>query len=370
MNLHIYTIEDGERPKIEKRKGGKGRFIEKDDVQYRVNTLPLVSIIIPAYQAEKTICRCINSVRNQTYKNIEIVIIDDGSTDKTREKIKEIQSDSRIRLYSQANGGVGSARNNGLARAMGEYIMFVDADDTINNDCIMRMLDVEDADIIVSGINSVGYKDMFYELEEGISYNISTIGKDLGELYRNRFFNSVCGKLYKRKSILKIHFPVDNRIGEDLLFNFQAFQEAENFRILKYNGYDYIPNVVSATHCYNSNDFRDQITIWESANRFLSATEDQTISDSVNITFIVNFIDIIINLITNETNKMIEQEMNKFIGNKTLNELLNQYSVSELNTDKKRQVVYILYKAKNLFGLRIIGILNRERNKIRRLKDS
>lgn len=96
---------------------------------------PLLSIIIPVYNAEKYISSCLNSILNQTYTNIEIIIIDDGSTDSSLKICNTFsQTDHRIKIYHKINGGQSSARNVGLKMAKGKYITFVDADDEIDTD--------------------------------------------------------------------------------------------------------------------------------------------------------------------------------------------------------------------------------------------
>lgn len=101
-----------------------------------------LSIIIPVYNAEKTIERCINSILNQEFKDFEIILINDGSTDRSGEICSTyVNKDSRIKLYSQSNGGVSSARNVGLREAKGEFITFIDADDYIEEECYKKLED-------------------------------------------------------------------------------------------------------------------------------------------------------------------------------------------------------------------------------------
>ena len=97
---------------------------------------PKISIIVPIYNKEKTIERCLKSLIEQTYKNIEIICINDGSTDSSLDKLKNIESkNNKIRIYSQENKGVGYTRNKGILLCSGEYFLFVDADDWIDKTC-------------------------------------------------------------------------------------------------------------------------------------------------------------------------------------------------------------------------------------------
>ena len=109
-----------------------------------------VSVIVPVYNREKTISACLNSIIYQDYVNIEIIIIDDGSTDDTYMLCTEfLQRDKRIILYHQDNGGVSKARNKGLEMAKGEYIMFVDSDDILDSHMIANMLKYKKKNILV-----------------------------------------------------------------------------------------------------------------------------------------------------------------------------------------------------------------------------
>ena len=102
----------------------------------------LVSVIIPVYNAERYLNECIQSVLNNTYSNFELLCIDDGSTDKSLEILKKFAClDSRIKIITKKNGGVSSARNIGLHNCHGDYVMFLDADDYLTQDCIETLID-------------------------------------------------------------------------------------------------------------------------------------------------------------------------------------------------------------------------------------
>lgn len=111
------------------------------DINYNENSLLLVSIIVPAYNVEKYIEKCLSSILCQTYTNIEVIVVDDGSTDNTGQLIDNIsQQDSRIRVIHKKNAGVSAARNNGIEMSTGDYLVFVDADDYLAQDYVEYML--------------------------------------------------------------------------------------------------------------------------------------------------------------------------------------------------------------------------------------
>lgn len=112
----------------------------KDNISFNSST-PLISVIVPVYNSEAFLTRCVDSIRNQTYKNLEIILVDDGSTDASGPLCDAFQAeDPRIRVIHQANGGLSCARNRGLDLCRGEYIAFVDSDDYIAPDMYQQML--------------------------------------------------------------------------------------------------------------------------------------------------------------------------------------------------------------------------------------
>ena len=118
----------------------------------------LVSIIVPVYNAEKTIERSVESLLKQTYSELEIILVNDGSTDGSEAIIKRYLSDNRVKLINKPNGGASSARNVGLAKATGEYIQFTDIDDYIEDNMIFRLVETiekKNASLVICGYKSI-----------------------------------------------------------------------------------------------------------------------------------------------------------------------------------------------------------------------
>ena len=103
-----------------------------------MNSAPLISVIVPAYNVEKYIKTCLNSLINQTYSNFEIIVVNDGSTDQTEEILRSYQSNPKFRIYSQKNGGLSAARNRGIKLVNGELVCFIDSDDSVKSDYLER----------------------------------------------------------------------------------------------------------------------------------------------------------------------------------------------------------------------------------------
>lgn len=177
-----------------------------------------VSIIIPVYNLEGYISKCLESVMAQTYKNIEIVVIDDGSSDNTQEIIKEkMKVDSRIKYVFQKNSGVSSARNKGIDKSEGEYILFVDADDYIKKDMIEKLYsEINKNQIVVSRLSNEN------AIVSNKSYIID-VQLFLKDIMMGNNSQTACGILFEAELIKKhnIRFRKDFKYGEDFIFTIE-----------------------------------------------------------------------------------------------------------------------------------------------------
>ena len=209
-----------------------------------------VSIIIPAYNAEKYIKECIESIMHQTYENIQIIIVNDGSTDNTV-KICESFNDKRLNIISQANKGVSSARNAGKKEATGDYIIFIDADDTLDKNMIETLvytLEYSNADISICG-----YKKIFsnndsinekIEDEEKIYDNDEAIYAFLEGKY---FGIGLWDKLIKREIIEKVDFEDGRKINEDKFYLFNVLLHSKKVYVNNLGLYNYMQREQSVT---------------------------------------------------------------------------------------------------------------------------
>ncbi|MGI6094991.1 MAG: glycosyltransferase family 2 protein [Lachnospiraceae bacterium] len=187
----------------------------------------VISVIVPVYNVEKYLRRCVDSILNQTYSNLEILLIDDGSTDASGVICDEYsKSDPRIKVFHKENGGVSSARNYGIERATGTYLGFIDSDDwidchmyeTLLNNMLQYNADVSDIDSITT-TEEIVYRNS----KEIISVKK---GKEILLDYFLTDRYSVCRKLYAREVIGDIRFPL-GKINEDIATNFQFLQNAK-----------------------------------------------------------------------------------------------------------------------------------------------
>ena len=187
----------------------------------------IISVIVPIYNVEKYLNKCVSSIINQTYKNLEIILVDDGSPDNCPKMCDEYASkDSRIKVIHKLNGGLSDARNAGLDIAKGEYIVFVDSDDYIHSEMISILYDVivkTEANIVQCNFRKV--KDNEYVEANTNSYEIFTFNTEqaLESLIKeNPLKQVVWNKLYKKEIFNELRFEV-GKVNEDDFFTYQAF---------------------------------------------------------------------------------------------------------------------------------------------------
>lgn len=184
------------------------------------NQQHLISVIVPVYKVEPYIRKCIDSILAQTYINLEIILVDDGSPDRCPEICDEYASrDSRIKVIHKENGGLSDARNKGLEVASGDYIAFVDSDDWIEADMyeiLLRNMQYFDADISVGGVADDLEENGCYHTIKISNYGESDFFENKVEAMKRYFINSWAAwdKLYKRNVFDKIRFPI-GEINED-----------------------------------------------------------------------------------------------------------------------------------------------------------
>lgn len=190
----------------------------------------MISVIIPAYNAARTIRRCIQSVLDQTYTEWEMIIVDDGSKDNTLD-ICQSYDDSRIRVLHKENGGVSSARNHGLKFAQGDYIAFIDSDDFIEADYLEHLSQGLGYDIVISGF-------CYENTPESSSFHLKlanreAVGRELSKLINADQLCYPWGRLFKRSIIETYHIRFDEamRFAEDNVFNWEYLCHINSLRI-------------------------------------------------------------------------------------------------------------------------------------------
>lgn len=185
----------------------------------------MISVIVPVYKVEKYLEKCVNSILCQSYSDLEIILVDDGSPDNCGKICDELAlKDKRIRVIHQKNKGLAAARNAGLVIAHGKYVAFVDSDDTIESGAYLmlhNMIETYDADIAICECRKVTENELLKQVEYSNYEDELLDNNKLWELVFGQLNNSSCNKLYKRGFIGDLQFPENVVHGEDLLFNIE-----------------------------------------------------------------------------------------------------------------------------------------------------
>ncbi len=219
------------------------------------NILPLISIIIPVYNVEKYLRECLDSVLAQTYKNLEVILIDDGSPDSCGKICDEYAAkDNRIKVIHQTNQGVSAARNVGLDAARGEYIGFVDSDDYIQPDMyeyLYQLISKDNADIAMCNVIQTDTFKSTSPIQE--NYRLIK-NKDLFD-YSDWMY--LVNKLFKNTIFKNLSFQMGASAGEDSYIMFHIIKNISLVALGKESKYYYRPNSSSATHVWRTSHLKE-----------------------------------------------------------------------------------------------------------------
>lgn len=209
----------------------------------------MISIIIPVYQCKWNIEQILKDISAQTYKDYEVLLVDDGSSDGSGKICKTCaQKYNKVRAILKEHSGVGATRNVGISHAEGDYIAFIDCDDRIESDYLETLVSkVEQADLIISSFDRQFYKGDKYVrtvITKPVAADVgcmNKLDKYFSELYVSTLIGTVVCKLFKRDIIQKndIHFRSDVYLGEDFIFNFDYLRCCQSVRCIDYIGYHY-----------------------------------------------------------------------------------------------------------------------------------
>ncbi|MBE5919035.1 MAG: glycosyltransferase [Pseudobutyrivibrio ruminis] len=284
---------------------------------------PKVSVIMPVYNGEKVCERAIKSVLNQSYKNIELIVINDGSTDRTAEIVKSISDeDDRLLLINQTNGGVSNARNAGLKAAGGEFIAFIDADDYMNSlfiETLISLILKENTDLAMCG-----YKNVYADGSQSVRHIAS--GEDMKDtLEKNlkiNWINILWNKIYRKEYITQL-FNTKKSMGEDLEFNIKYFLNIGSISVIDEPLYEYTHDSVGSLTKNDRLVWDAIVSDWISVKELTKKNiNDALINDRM--------MDQLLFAISGQKDKDSVKEMLKSIRcNTELNRLLNESKFSK-----------------------------------------
>lgn len=239
------------------------------------SNLPLVSIVVPIYNVEIYLTKCIDSIINQTYQNLEIILVNDGSTDKCFDICEEYKdTDERIKVINKENGGLSEARNYGIDIAKGEWITFVDSDDYVHPEMIESMVSLaksKNGDIIICGHFKV-FEDNLQEIRNDGNITSYDGQEALGKILEDREINSFAwDKIYKRNLFENLRYP-KGRIFEDTAFTYKLFEKAHKVVSINKAYYYYVMRETSLSNTKNiKRSYHNFLAFYE---RFLFAKDN------------------------------------------------------------------------------------------------
>lgn len=339
--------------------------------------MDLISIIIPMYNASKYIEGCLQSIIEQTYKTIEIIVVDDGSTDNSINIIKEVfKFDKRIKIIQKKNSGVSDSRNLGIDNAQGKWLCFVDSDDYIEKDYIETLYNYaikSNVDIVFSGIRVIKDNQIILKtnncgtkiLEDS---NIKNVMRSLIDNYTLEDSNidlQVLGypfsKLLKKSIVKDIRFERDISIREDALFNMDILDNARRILLVEYAGYNYIIHPNSTMEKFHSNYDKEVFIYLEKCK--IRCGKYNLGDEAYNISVLYGYMMWIKLFLMHEKSPIDKVERGKLLKKSFSNKVWQDafYNVNENKLKFQYKLLRKLYINKSYRGIQFLYILSRLR---------
>lgn len=329
-----------------------------------------VSIIMPVYNVSEKLNKSLNSLINQTYSNIEILLINDGSTDNSGEVCdKYAQNDNRIKVVHKKNGGVSSARNIGLEIATGKYIMFVDSDDyTDEKSCevMVKAIEKYDVDMVVSSYNTVyNGKVMKHICPEKVYNSVESMKDDFRLIYLDCFLNSPWNKLFKKEHITK-DFDENMRYFEDYYFVLDYMDNIRNLVTIDTPLYYYIEDTGnSLTKVFREDTFDVFPKIYLRQKEFCHKYFGNEFDNELKSSLLYGFYNTAQKLIYSKGSKDNKiKTLNNWLNNTTIKTSINENFIDYINKNSNKQLKvaysYIINEQLNklYYMLKIKQIIN------------
>ena len=202
------------------------------------------SIVVPIYNVEKYLEKCLDSIKNQTYQNFEVIMVNDGSTDNSNKIMKKFELDNRFKSYYKENGGLSDARNFGIIKAKGDYLILIDGDDYIEDDLLFQInkeLQGKKYDIIRFGLNIVNRKGNIIREVQSIKYHGNNLNVAIQKIITSEYVEPAVLYAYNLQFWKNNNFKYQiNRIHEDYGLTPYILSKAKEISFLDYAGYNYV----------------------------------------------------------------------------------------------------------------------------------
>ena len=304
-----------------------------------------LSVIIPAYNVEKYISECLDSVL-VTEKDIEVIIVDDGSKDNTLSICEDYsKKDSRVKVYSKPNGGVSSARNYGLEKVSGDYIIFVDSDDYLFEgwDALMDPLSGDDIYYYNKSIKGRPDKNMMLRYISGVNEENICIAGPVWKAYKSSF---LLGNDLK--------FKLDLINGEDMLFNLEAILLAESYQIIDFDYYYYRQTVGQTTRRFDDRIIGSDTKFHHYlASLFREYKADEKTAADIRTFSVINAVIVILDRISYIDRFSNAKEKYAFLEKKPYRSVLgkNNSLLFKLARAKRYRTLYYYMKSRNSLSM-------------------
>lgn len=314
----------------------------------------LISVVVPVYNVEKYIRKCIDSILEQTYTNLQIILIDDGSTDNSGKICDEYsEKDKRINVIHKKNSGVSAARNTGIQNAIGDWILFVDSDDWIELDCCKEMLLTaleEKSDCVICKCNKVHNEEVNkfeYDNKKEIYGSREFLIKVLNVQSGYGFCHS---KLIKREIIKEILFDTQLKVGEDALFNIHIAQNMNKIVFIENPLYNYRINAESVVRRYDTEYLNKYRKAMQKAKEYLleKYENDKIVNQNIHNYIMYHLLLILVNYCCNSENNLgiISQIklLREICNIEEFKEALKKSNYKELSLTRKIALFTLKYK--------------------------
>lgn len=315
---------------------------------------PLLSIIVPAYNAQETIGKLIDSIISQKYDNYELIIVNDGSTDKTKKIIESyLNKSDKIIFIDKENTGVGDTRNKGMERARGKYITFADSDDFYCNDFFEKIIpEIEKSnfELLVFNANvfnygkyvgkeiAAKYKNNYFEDENGV---IRYLKGD----FCYRFANCPWNKIYINRIVKdnNLKFEANKKRGQDLIFNIAYVSKIKTYRYVDISLYNYNLNYDRLkSNKYIQNSVKNLLEYYDLIKKICVENSILNYENYMGLFFLRRFPGIILNEVNNPNYNEGKENIKIFLNDSKMKYILKKVRLRDL--DFKLFTAYIIYK--------------------------
>ena len=328
--------------------------------------MPQISVIVPVYNAERFLKKCVDSVRNQSFSDLEIILVDDGSLDHSPEICDRLaEEDSRIRVIHQKNGGVSRARNTGLEAASGEYVIFLDSDDYIDScmyEKMIRRAEEFDCDMVMcdcvkefpdhSAIYSHPIRGGLYSRKQLETEYFPHLLIMENVEYPATISNWLL--LFRRELAKELRYSEGIRYSEDLLFGAQLLYRAESFYYMKGEAYyHYYMNPQSATHRFVSDKWDDYLRLHSKIRQSFGRCPDFDFQRQIDLCLLFFLYNAVGDMIHTQqlTRGEKKQKILDIISCAQVKDMFSRVQVSRLPVSNKQKLITFCYSRQTGIGL-------------------